>query len=129
MNKDTNLSYSERMNLQISDNQLHSEILERCQVYFEPDHSSKLNLEDLKEFVTCAKCKKIPLDLQQCEGCSSIVCEPCQREIMKKSQENSFVKKFCPSCKVPNQFKFTKVKQNNFQKLIRQMTEMHSCCV
>ena len=123
---DTKLSTVARQNLYITPSNLEDEIDQRTQVYFHPDASEKLDLNTLKAFVCCAKCKQIPLDLQQCTACEAIVCGPCQRTITKAAEEKGSVP-LCPKCSNGESFEFKQVKQHNLRELLKLMTEEHCC--
>ena len=51
-------------------------------------------LEILFKCLKCEGCGRIPLKLQECTECGSVICDPCKNKI--KSIENPIEKRRCP---------------------------------
>lgn len=104
MNKDSRkLTQIERQMLVLSDTHLLQEVMQRTQMYFEPDAVHSAELEQLECLARCYLCRRIPLDIHQCYACETVICPQCQ---LKMQEENRLRQqldpdtspKGCPNC-------------------------------
>ena len=72
-----------RIQLQISDRQVKIEMQKCKQLYFHPSEFEKMDsaLGVMLNCLKCERCDRIPLELQECAHCASIVCKSCENAI------------------------------------------------
>ena len=78
-----------------------------------------------ENYYSCFHCKKIPLEIQNCNECGVVVCSECQTLIPEYYDGESDEPAKCPSCR-SSDCKF--VKPCPFTKrMISNLIETHSC--
>ena len=84
MNKDkSDIDVLSRIRLQSSPSQIIS-LTKECKCDYLPDRifdTFNKHVKALVKCLECAHCKKVPLALDECKGCKTIVCKKCSESL------------------------------------------------
>lgn len=123
-----------RIHLQISDNQVKMEMQKCKQHYFNPNEFETID-PALKVMLNCLKCEcceRIPLELQECAHCASIVCKHCEALIKNVNGDTPEEEQCCPDpdCEGTLNGELFDVAEFSSKMMLKQLkdnTIMHSC--
>ena len=75
-----------RIHLHLSDTDIKREMLKCQQLYLDFSDCEEVegSLKTMLECLKCTVCNKIPLELQECSSCMTIICKSCEANIQGK---------------------------------------------
>ena len=82
----------------------------------------------------CVLCKRVPLDIQHCYACETVICQLCKVVLEEETQEKRIgagttsKQKGCPNCPNNPTLQLVKLKNAEVKRVLYQAVHESHCC-